>query len=308
MLAFIGFLEFICVLGILVGAVLFATCILKKNRKRKPIITIGISFASLVLLTVISSVFFSEEMENQRLKRELIEIEKKKEYESKKTKKQEEKKSSEKKEGIKNNNKENEKKEKNNEIKEKEFAEIIKKYVDNSVAEKANDILVNQIGFSEVKFEGQLAETSNFEIWVDGTKAILTASDDVYRIFIPETDFVFYENGQVVMNAQQFSDKTMDISEQSAYYIIAKEIVNSALKNPSSADYPSITFSPQEIAIKKSGELVVVQSYVDAQNGFGAMIRTNYTVEFRVVDINSFSYELVYANIDGNVTGTYIEI
>lgn len=197
---------------------------------------------------------------------------------------------------------------KNIQSKEKGFIEEISVYIDESIAQKANDILINQIGFSEVEFGGQLGETSNFEIWVDGTRAVLTASDDVYRIFIPETEYVFYENGQVVMNAQQFADKTMDISEQSAYYIIAKEIVGSALKNPSSANYPSITFSPQDIAMKKSGDLVVVQSYVDAQNSLGAMMRTNYTVEFRVVDIDSFLYELVYANIDGNATGTYIEI
>lgn len=197
---------------------------------------------------------------------------------------------------------------KNLQPKEKDFAEEISAYIDGPIAQKANDILINQIGFSEVEFESQLGETTNFEITADGISVVVTASDDVYRIFIPETDYVFYENNQVVMTAQQFSDKTVDTAEQSAYYIMAKEIVGSALKSPSSADYPSLTFNPQDIAMKKSGDLVVVQSYVDAQNGFGAMIRTNYTVEFRVIDIDSFSYELVYANIDGNVTGTYIEI
>lgn len=192
--------------------------------------------------------------------------------------------------------------------KEKGFVEEISAYIGESIAQKANDILINQIGFSMVEFEGQLGETSNFKITADGISIVVTASDDVYRIFIPETDYVFFENGQVVMNAQQFADKTMDTADQSAYYIIAKEIVDSALKSPSSAEYPSLTFSPQDITMKKSGDLIVVQSYVDAQNGFGAMIRTNYTVEFRVIDIEAFSYELVYANIDGNVTGTYIEI
>ena len=198
--------------------------------------------------------------------------------------------------------------EKDKSKKEKGFVEEISAYIDKSIAQKANDILIKQIGFSKIKFKNQLGETTNFEISADGIDIVLTASDDVYRIFIPETDYVFYENNQVTMTAQQFSDKTLDTAEQSAYYIITKEIVDSALKSPSSADYPSLTFSPQDIAMKKSGDLVVVQSYVDAQNGFGAMIRTNYTVEFRVIDIDSFSYELVYANIDGNVTGTYIEI
>lgn len=215
---------------------------------------------------------------------------------------------SENKKEKKNASESREKENKNIQSKKKGFVEEISIYIDESIAQKANDILINQIGFSKVKFSKQLGETTNFEITADGISIVVTASDDVYRIFIPETDYVFYENNQVVMTAQQFSDKTMDTAEQSAYYIMAKEIVDSALKSPSSADYPSLTFSPQDIAMKKSGDLVVVQSYVDAQNGFGAIIRTNYTVEFRVIDIDSFSYELIYANIDGNVTGTYIEI
>lgn len=191
---------------------------------------------------------------------------------------------------------------------EKDFVSQLSEYIDISVAEKANDIIINQLNFSEVEFREKMGETTNFEIALDGVLAVLTASDDVYRIFIPDSDYVFYEDGAVKMTAQQFNDVTIDSYEQTAYYSIAQEIVESYLKSPKSADFPSIAFNSGDIGMKKSGDIVVVQGYVDAENSFGAKIRSQYTVEFKVTDLDSFSYELIYTNIDGKTSGTYIEI
>lgn len=189
-----------------------------------------------------------------------------------------------------------------------DFVSQLSKYIDKSVAEKANDIIVNQIGFPEVELREKMGETTNFEISLDGVLAVLTASDDVYRIFVPDSDYTFYEDGVVKMTAQQFDDVTIDSYEQSSYYSIAKEIVESCLKSPKSADFPTLMFSGGDIAMKKSGDIVAVQSYVDAENSFGAEMRSQYIVEFRVIDLDSFSYEVIYVNIDGETYGTYIEI
>lgn len=189
-----------------------------------------------------------------------------------------------------------------------EFILDLEKYLDESVAEQANDILINQIGFSSVEFDGRLDETSNYEIIVDGTYAVMTASDQVYRIFIPSSDYVFYENGSVLLTAKEFNDSVINSSDQSAYCIIAEEIVKSALIDPSSADFPSAVTNASDIAIEKSGDTVVVQSYVDSNNYYGQKVRTNYIVEFKVLNIDTFSYELIYANIGGEEYGTYIDI
>lgn len=188
------------------------------------------------------------------------------------------------------------------------FVSKLSDYIDKSVAEKANDIIINQIGFSEVEFREKMGETTNFEISLDGIIAVLTASDDVYRIFIPDSDYTFYEDSVVKMTAQQFKDVTIDSYEQTAYYSIAKEIVESYLKSPKSADFPTLMLSGNDIAMAKSGDIVAVQSYVDAENSFGAEVRSEYIVEFRVIDLDSFSYEVIYVNIDGEESGTYIEI
>lgn len=197
------------------------------------------------------------------------------------------------------------KEEKNNKSK---FVIDLEKYLDADVAEQANDILINKIGFSNVEFDGKLDETSNYEIIVDGTYVVMTASDKVYRIFIPSSDYVFYNDGSVLLTAQEFNDSVIDSSEQSTYCIIAEEIVKSALIDPSSADFPSAVTNASDIAIEKSGDTVVVQSYVDSNNYYGQKVRTNYIVEFKVLDIDTFSYELIYANIGGEEYGTYIDI
>lgn len=82
-----------------------------------------------------------------------------------------------------------------------------------------------------------MGETSNYEIKCDGIDMVLTASDKVYRIFIPNSSYVFYEDDTVKLTAKQYSDRTIDYDKQSRYYIIATEIVSSVLADPSSADF-----------------------------------------------------------------------
>jgi hypothetical protein len=54
---------------------------------------------------------------------------------------------------------------------------------------------------------------------------------------------------------------------------ICQERVSAGLKAPASAEFPSY----DERSIHQSGALWTVNSYVDAQNSFGAQLRTRYT-------------------------------
>ena len=131
----------------------------------------------------------------------------------------------------------------------------------------------------------------------------VVASDDIYRIW--GGDFTFYENGTVVTTKQQMEDVTISDSDRTSYYLIAKEIVMSSLKNPSSASFPWTT---DDIAFVKREDIVAVQGYVDAMNSFGSQIRSQWTVEFRIIDLSAFTYETLYINIDGQTVGTYTDI
>ena len=57
-------------------------------------------------------------------------------------------------------------------------------------------------------------------------------------------------------------------------YIIAQDLVRNKLKAPSTAVFPNSDYTAGPVFSKG----VEIKSYVDSQNGFGAQIRTNYTI------------------------------
>ncbi len=76
--------------------------------------------------------------------------------------------------------------------------------------------------------------------------------------------------------------------EQASYTVSTKDAVKSILKSPKSADFPFLDWS-----FAKNPWYVAVQSYVDAQNSFGANIRSNFTFIY-----SSDTGKLVYAVLD----------
>lgn len=178
------------------------------------------------------------------------------------------------------------------------------------VADKTYDILVNQIGFTNVTYIGKNSVgNTNYDFTSDECDFTITASDDVYRVFQPNGGKTFYESGEVKYTAVDMKSRTIDHDNMFSYYMIAQEIVESALKNPRSADFPSIVTHPEEVAMSKKDDIIGVQSYVDAQNSFGGTVRSEWVVEFRVIDLSAYSYEPLYVNIDGEVLyGEYIDL
>lgn len=203
--------------------------------------------------------------------------------------------------------------------KEDKILTDLKKVLNPKVAQKTYKVLKNKIGFTKMKYKNQMGDTSNYKIKANGYNVVITASDKLYRIFTPHK-YTWYENGKVKQKynkafikaekkkAKEKEKRHIDNGDRSYYYIIAKTIVESGLKNPGSADFPSIVTHPGEIAMKKNGNIVAVQSHVDAKNGFGAKIRSQWTVQFKVYDLHSFSYEPIYLNIDGTTVGKYIKM
>lgn len=185
-----------------------------------------------------------------------------------------------------------------------QFIQDSSEYLSSDISGKLYDILINDIGFSDADFYGKVdIGDSVWEVHCDDMAINVVASDDIYRIW--GGDFTFYENGTVVTTKQQMEDVTISDSDRTSYYLIAKEIVMSSLKNPSSASFPWTT---DDIAFVKREDIVAVQGYVDAMNSFGSQIRSQWTVEFRIIDLSAFTYETLYINIDGQTVGTYTDI
>lgn len=62
--------------------------------------------------------------------------------------------------------------------------------------------------------------------------------------------------------------------------VLCKDAVKAGLRSPSTADFP---WTGDTISINGDQTEMVYESYVDAQNGFGATIRTNFTCTIRAV-------------------------
>ena len=186
------------------------------------------------------------------------------------------------------------------------FVDEMKTLTSESIANGAYDVLTNKLGFSDVEFEQKLGDTSNYEITANGVSMVITAMDDYYRVFIPDTSYVLYEDGNVLMNAQDIADRTINWADRISYYLMAQEFIKDCLNNPSSAKFPSINTS-SDIGMSKNGDMITVQGYVDCKNAFNATVRSNYTVQFNVIDMDSYSYEPLYVNIDGDEAGEYTD-
>lgn len=153
-----------------------------------------------------------------------------------------------------------------------------------------------KIGFTKLEYDKQLGDSDNYKITANGYEVVITASDKLYRVFTPNA-YTWYEDGKVKNTLKKIKKNEIDTYDKASYYIISKEIVKNGLKSPSTAKFPSSS----NCSMKKNGKLLTVSGYVDAQNSFGAKIRSNWTVQFKVIDLESFLYDVKYLNIDNQV-------
>lgn len=90
---------------------------------------------------------------------------------------------------------------------------------------------------------------------------------EVYNIRYADNDL--YKEGEVL---SKINDYIVTSEEMTDLQIKCQETIKSMLKAPSTAKFPNIL---EWKFWKENGE-TIVQSYVDSQNGFGAMIRSEF--------------------------------
>lgn len=71
-------------------------------------------------------------------------------------------------------------------------------------------------------------------------------------------------------------------------FVIAENAVKEKLKAPSTAQFCTTT----EATIGRNGNTWTVKGWVDAQNGYGAMVRANFVVTFTFASKNTYSVAL----------------
>lgn len=90
----------------------------------------------------------------------------------------------------------------------------------------------------------------------------------------------------------QTDEQVADNNEQNSKITAltyAQECVKERLKSPSSADFPW----GSDCVTKISENTYVINSYVDSQNSFGAMLRTNFTCQITLIDDNTYTCDSI---------------
>jgi len=83
--------------------------------------------------------------------------------------------------------------------------------------------------------------------------------------------------------------------DQSEAYLNAENFVKQGLKSPSTAKFPSYAERQQQTSILGAGKFKIT-SWVDSQNGFGAMIRTNWSCTITFIGDKVKCEDLVFNN------------
>jgi len=154
---------------------------------------------------------------------------------------------------------------------------------------------LNKVGIEkyEIKRDSDLdsnrgENTKAFRVTTEfsnGFVMVYTNPDDtVYSVRYVDKDY--YLKGKVLGNIK---DDTITRSEADNYRRNIELRVKNILKAPSTAKFPGL----DEWRFSKKNGIVTVQSYVDSQNSFGAMLRNKFIVEFdtKTEKINHLIFE-----------------
>lgn len=82
---------------------------------------------------------------------------------------------------------------------------------------------------------------------------------------------------------KSFNDQLDDLKGE-AYYS-SQDFLNKRLKSPASAQYQDYFENP-EISKYIGDSTFVINAYVDSQNSYGAMLRSNYTAKLKLTNDN----------------------
>lgn len=127
--------------------------------------------------------------------------------------------------------------------------------------------------------------TANYDqyLYFDGEKGYRISFDYVDDIFlyildgeVTEVSYagnILYKDGEVLDNINNY---VMTDDEEIQYQNATERMVKSVLVAPSTAEFCGIL----EYRFGKNNDIITVQGYVDSQNVFGAMLRSDFQAQF----------------------------
>lgn len=131
---------------------------------------------------------------------------------------------------------------------------------------------IQEITHEEVLDNATGINEKGYRITADGIKnVVLYVREDDTVYSIKYADNFLYNDNQVV---SKLTDFYLTNKEKSDLEINSERMVKDILKSPSTAKFPNIL----EWKFYKDKDKIIIQSYVDSQNGFGAMIRSEFQI------------------------------
>ena len=83
-------------------------------------------------------------------------------------------------------------------------------------------------------------------------------------------------------------------SSKAKAWVLTKHAVEQKLKSPSTAKFPS--YGGKDVNFTEYDDTFIITSYVDAQNSFGAKVRSSFVATLKKNSSGDFIVESVYIN------------
>lgn len=158
------------------------------------------------------------------------------------------------------------------------------------VSIEAFENMINACKVIDIEY-GKISNITAKNDWANGKRCSFDFSGYNFLVYFNQDGTVnsinsgtikFYENGKKV---EDLKNRLITAEEKDQIKTLAEETVKKILKAPSTAKFPGSFISPfEDWNISKNGNKFTVSSYVDSQNGFGAMIRSEFTITYEWKD------------------------
>ncbi len=105
------------------------------------------------------------------------------------------------------------------------------------------------------------------------------------------------EEREAAKAAKKAAARAKKCNDTTMAFVMSQEFVRRRLKAPSTAEFPYITNDQVAVSTKPDCAFRVI-GWVDAQNGFGAQIRSRYVVDLRLLDDEAGTWQMIDVRIE----------
>ena len=148
------------------------------------------------------------------------------------------------------------------------------------------------ISIGKLTLVNEITTTKSFKVTGEyyGSGMIIVEETGLYYFSWGSDTLYDAENPDVI---KDISDYAILYNDRSSYFLPTENAIKNLLKSPSTADFPDWH---DGWGLSVENGIVTVSSYVDAQNSFGAVLRSNFIAQYRMSDGQG-----IYLEFDGEV-------